>query len=398
MPSVADQPTPSPSQSKKPWIETPLVESAALSKLAGCRVFLKLELLQPGGSFKSRGIGNLILAHLSDPSSQGKKLHFYSSSGGNAGLAAVIAARDLGCPCTVVVPLSTKPMMVQKLRDAGATDVIQHGASWFEADTYLRENFIEVPGQQQVNSKGDQRGTPDVSFTENERVKNVYVPPFDHPHIWEGNSTLVPELVRQLPPREDGDASKFPADVIVCSVGGGGLFNGVIRGLEEHLRKQQRHEGTGNVHVLAVETKGADSLAYSLKKGTLTSLSAITSMATSLGALRVAEKTFQNARSPPTGIDVTSVVASDAEAARGVVQLADESRLLVELACGVSVDVATGVRLREAVKDVNPNTRVVVIVCGGNIISPEILAEYRHRLKYGWDNVPRMEDSTDATK
>lgn len=343
----------------------------------------------------------MILAHLSDPSSQGKKLHFYSSSGGNAGLAAVIAARDLGCPCTVVVPMTTKPMMVQKLRDAGATDVIQHGASWYEADTYLRENFIEVPGQKQTNSKGEQQGAPDVSVTSNEQVKNVYVPPFDHPHIWEGNSTMVPELVRQLPPREDGDSTKFPADVIVCSVGGGGLFNGVIRGLSEHINKQQQQQQAQDgppssaekkVQVLAVETKGADSLAYSLERGSLQSLPAITSMATSLGALRVAAQTFKNASSPPPGIEVTSVVASDAEAARGVVQLAEDNRLIVELACGVSVDVATSVRLKEVVKDLNPNTRVVVIVCGGSNITPEMVGEYRHRLKYGWDNVPRMDD------
>jgi L-serine/L-threonine ammonia-lyase len=303
----------------------------------------------------------------------------------------VIAARDLGCPCTVVVPMTTKPVMVQKLRDAGATDVIQHGASWTEADSYLRTNFIQVPGQHQINSKGDGRATPDVGLTANEQVKNVYVPPFDHPRIWEGNSTLIPEIIAQLPPREEEDAGKFPADVIVCSVGGGGLFNGVIRGLTDHFREHPRGEDDENVHVLAVETKGADSLAHSLQKGMLSSLSAITSLATSLGALRVAPQTFQNASSPPAGIDVTSVVASDAEAARGVLELADESRLLVELACGVSVDVAIGNRLKEVVKDVGPKTRVVIIVCGGSNITPEIVSEYRHRLEYGWDNPPRMD-------
>jgi L-serine/L-threonine ammonia-lyase len=334
----------------------------------------------------------LILHHLSDPSSQGKKLHFYSSSGGNAGLAAVIAARDLGCPCTVVVPLSTKPMMVQKLRDAGATEVIQHGASWYEADTYLREKFIEAPDQRPIHSKGQEPASPDVGVNDEAHVKNIYVPPFDHPLIWEGNATLISELTAQLPPREAGEhATRFPADVVVCSVGGGGLFNGVMRGLEKHLHEHPHPDGAEDVNILAVETKGADSLAYSLRKEMLQSLAAITSLATSLGALRVAPQTFQNARSPPTGVHVTSVVASDAEAARGVVQLADETRLLVELACGVSVDVATGVRLKEAVQGLSPSSRVVVIVCGGSNIAPEAVAEYRHRLKYGWDNPPRAD-------
>ncbi|KAI7039200.1 hypothetical protein KC352_g46721, partial [Hortaea werneckii] len=48
----------------KPWRKTPLVESANLSKAAGCRIFLKLDLLQPSGSFKSRGIGAFILSTL----------------------------------------------------------------------------------------------------------------------------------------------------------------------------------------------------------------------------------------------------------------------------------------------------------------------------------------------
>ncbi|KAB8304560.1 hypothetical protein EYC80_003942 [Monilinia laxa] len=48
----------------KPWIRTPLVRSATLSRVAGCNVWLKLDNLQPSGSFKSRGIGNFLLRSL----------------------------------------------------------------------------------------------------------------------------------------------------------------------------------------------------------------------------------------------------------------------------------------------------------------------------------------------
>ncbi|EED19993.1 L-serine dehydratase, putative [Talaromyces stipitatus ATCC 10500] len=372
---------PNKSQRRRPWIKTPLIESATLSKAAGCRIFLKLDCLQPSGSFKSRGIGNFILSQLSDPSNDGKKLHFYNSSGGNAGLAAVVAARDLGCPCTIVVPHSTKQMMIDKLRVAGAADVIQHGASWYEADTYLRETFIKTSKQE---------GSSDV-IREAGTVKNVYVPPFDHPLVWEGNSTIIPELVEQLPAREDVDEAQenaqFPAEVIICSVGGGGLFNGLIQGLHEYNKSHTSNSSKGKkVKVLATETKGADSLAYSLQNGTLKSLDAITSIATTLGALCVSSQTFQYASEPPEGVEVTSVVVSDAEAARGVVTFADEMRILVEPACGVSIDVATGKKLREAVGDgkLGPNSRVVVVVCGGSTVTPEIVAEYRSRLAQGW--------------
>jgi L-serine/L-threonine ammonia-lyase len=91
-----------------------------------------------------------------------------------------------------------------------------------------------------------------------------------------------------------------------------------------------------------------------------------------------------NAQSPPAGIDVTSVVGSDAEAARGVVRLADETRLQVELACGISVEVALGERLKEVIPDLGPETRVVVVVCGGSNITAEMIAEYRVKLQDGW--------------
>ncbi|KAL4919290.1 tryptophan synthase beta subunit-like PLP-dependent enzyme [Aspergillus aurantiobrunneus] len=356
---------------ENPWVETPLIESASLSESAGCRVFLKLELLQPSGSFKSRGIGNFIRNALQDPANKDKKMHFYISSGGNAGLAAVIAARDLKCSCTVVVPHSTKPMMITKLREAGAADVIQHGNSWFDADTHLRETFIE---NQDVDSAAK---------------RNIYVPPFDHPAVWRGAGTMIDEIARQVPPREESKKS-FPVDAVVCSVGGGGLFNGVVEALGRHLESQgdcsaPGKAAEGRVRVLAVETKGADSLALSLRKGTLQSLPAITSLATSLGALQVAPRTLTNAQSPPFGVDVVSVVNSDADAARGVIRLADELRLQVELACGISVEVGSSVKLTEYVPDLTPESRVVIVVCGGSNVTAEMIAEYRNKLQHGWE-------------
>jgi L-serine/L-threonine ammonia-lyase len=252
--------------------------------------------------------------------------------------------------------------MVSKLRAAGATEVLQHGESWFEADAFLREQFIE---KQDQNRKDGQGG-------------NVYVPPFDHERVWEGAGGMIEEIMGQL----STDGEVLP-DVVVCSVGGGGLFNGVVWGLERCLAKGMEKEKS--VRVIAVETSGADSLAHSLREGRLSSLPAITSQATSLGALCVAEKTFANAVSPPKGVEVSSVVGSDAEAARGVLRLADEMRLQVELACGIGLEVAVNGRLKEVVPDLNPETRVVVVVCGGSNITAEMIAEYRRRLEEGWN-------------
>lgn len=278
------------------------------------------------------------------------------------------AARDLNCACTVVVPFSTKPLMISKLKNAGATSVLQQGQSWFEADTYLREKFID-----------NQDSGPEA------QAVNVYVPPFDHPLISEGAATMVDELARQLPPLEPGESSHegdFPADAILCSVGGGGLFNGVIEGLENRFKSAGRtapsdSSGRKKVHVLAIETVGANSLAHSIGLDRLTPLPAITSKATSLGALCVAEKTFHNAVSPPDGVKVDCVVGTDAEAAEGVVRLADEMRLQVELACGISLQTALSEKLRAVLPRLTPRSRVVVVVCGGSNVNAEMIAEFR---------------------
>src|SRR5680860_534267 len=83
-------------------IETPLVESRAMSATTGRSVWLKLDALQPPGSFKIRGIGYACETYLA----RGAR-RFVSSSGGNAGLAVAYAGRRLGVPVTVVVPETT---------------------------------------------------------------------------------------------------------------------------------------------------------------------------------------------------------------------------------------------------------------------------------------------------
>ncbi|KAI7318408.1 tryptophan synthase beta subunit-like PLP-dependent enzyme [Hortaea werneckii] len=336
----------------KPWRKTPLVESANLSKAAGCRIFLKLDLLQPSGSFKSRGIGAFILSTL-QRSSNPEKIHFFSSSGGNAGLAAVTASKALGRPCTVVVPNSTKPMMIAKLKAAGASEVVQYGASWKEADTYMRDHVM----------KSANGGTEAVS-----------VHPFDADETRQGNSTVVEEIDDQLLELGEGD---YGPDVLVASVGGGGLFSGIAQAIfEDPARAHWR------TTVLATETKGADSLSQALAKKELVTLPGITSLATSLGATRVAERTFELAKKWEEAGRVKSAVFTDAEAAMGCWRLADDERLLVELACGVNLAVCYGGRLEKALgRPVRKDEKVVIEVCGGSNVSTEITEGWRR--EYG---------------
>ncbi|OIP30192.1 MAG: hypothetical protein AUK47_25720 [Deltaproteobacteria bacterium CG2_30_63_29] len=286
---------------------TPLLHSFPLSRRLGVPVYLKLEALQPTGSFKLRGVGRLCV----EAAERGVN-HFVSSSGGNAGLAAAHAAEVLGKRATVFVPTSTGELTQQRLRSLGA-EVIVIGAEWDDAHAEA------------------------VAFAK--RHEALLVHPFDHPSLWAGHSTLVDELT------EDLDS---PPGCVVLSVGGGGLLTGVVHGL--------RRAGWNHVPVIAMETIGADSLACALDAGALVELPAITSAAKTLGARKVAAEAFSVARAH----DVRSVRVSDAQASAAQHAFADDHRILVELSCGAALAAVYTPVVEVAFAD-----SVVVVVCGG---------------------------------
>ena len=233
--------------------------------------------------------------------------------------------------------------MITKLKVAGAHEVIQHGSSWREADTYLKEVVMKEAHQ----STG---------------VKGVYVPPFDNEDIWEGAATMVEEWEKQLGMPEGKE--KAAADVVICSVGGGGLFSGLCKGVEGSSSKTQ---------VVAVETKGADSLNQSVKAEYLVTLPGITSIATSLGATQVCGTALAYALED----NVSSIVVSDKEAVSACLKFAEEERMLVEPACGASLAIVYEDMLKNVVEDLKPDTRVVVVVCGGSTVGLEMLLRYK---------------------
>lgn len=394
----------------------------------------------------NRAMASLILHHIHHPSNTHKRLHFFINSGGNAGLAAVCAARSLAYPCTVVVPTSTSRLMVDKLCAAGATRVIQYGDTIAAAGEYMTNSLMQSHSNDGEGGDGEREG---------EGEKKIALHPFDHEAIWEGNSTIVDELAGQLPPADEDDdgeeGDSLPMDAVICSVGGGGLMNGLIQGIQRH-RQTQKKKKKKDVHILAVETDGTQSMNLAISSGTLVTLPKITSMAVSLACVRVSQRTFEYCVSPPEGVRIHSAVLSDADAARGCLRLADDERILVELACGVCVEAAAGdgsalklksrkrgravdqdedaLRhdikkkrvdespllcpsdsgvgssssssssdtesdivlsnqltsscLRQMIPDLTPQSRVVIIVCGGSNVTTGMASEWRDRLATGW--------------
>jgi L-serine/L-threonine ammonia-lyase len=246
------------------------------------------------------------------------------ASGGNAGLAAAVAAAACGVPATIVLPVTASAGVRDAIAARGA-EVLVHGAVWDEAHAHATRLALE-------------RGA-------------VYVHPFDDPLLWDGHATLIDEAVRA--------GAAF--DAVVTSVGGGGLLAGIVLGLQRN--------GLRHVPVIAVETEGAASYAAALAAGAPVTLPAITSVATSLGARRV----MDHAVALASEHEIVSVVVSDAQAVEACCRFADAMRVLVEPACGASLAVLGHPALARF-------DAPLIEVCGGAGVTLDRLAAWRSHL------------------
>ncbi len=287
----------------------------------GAAVLLKMEALQPIGSFKIRGIGAACQASWKEGA---KKL--ICASGGNAGYAVAHAGRQLGITVTIVVPKTTSSWMQDILRREGAT-VAMHGDSWDDAHDYATI----------------------LATQENA----AYIHPFDDSRIWQGHASIIHEIA---------EANIKPGAVVV-SVGGGGLLCGLLEGLHQ--------VGWEEVPVVAVETAGAASFAASVRAGHLITLDRITSIATTLGARTVAPTALAWAQRH----QIIPWVVTDRAAVDACLRFADEHRVLVEPACGAAL--ATVYGQAEPLESLAP---IVVIVCGGAGVNLALLEEWKKKV------------------
>jgi L-serine/L-threonine ammonia-lyase len=286
-------------------IQTPLVESLPMQLGQPRSIWLKLDALQPSGSFKLRGVGHACQAH----AARGAK-RFVSSSGGNAGLAVAYAGRLLRIPVVVVVPETTTDRARHLLRMEGA-EVVVHGSSWQEANELALSML-----------------TP----------QDAFIHPFDDPLLWEGHATLIDELAE----------TTVRPDAVVLSVGGGGLLSGVVKGLQRN--------GMGDVPVIAVETEGAASLNAAIAAGHPVELKRIASVASSLGAKRISEQAMLCVKTHP----IQSILVSDKNALDACERFLSDHRLLVEPACGASL-----AAVYEQRSELATFKNIMIVVCGG---------------------------------
>lgn len=284
---------------------TPLVSSSTLGARLGTQVFLKLELFQKTGSFKVRGAFNKVL---SIPEKQrGRGL--VAVSGGNHAQAVAYVARQLGLPAVILMPQSTPRNYIDATRGYGAEVVLVPSA----AKAFDRIAGYEGQGWTSIH-------------------------PFDDPLVMAGQGTVGLEIIEDEPEVTD----------LVVSIGGGGFIGGVATAVKA-LKPGAR--------IWGVETEGADAMSQALAQGQPVCLSAITSIARTLGAPSVSGATLALAREHLESV----TVVPDSEAVSALWFLLERAKVLTEPAA--SCTLAAADRLRD---QFHADSRVVLVLCGGN--------------------------------
>jgi threonine dehydratase len=267
-------------------------------------ILFKLEYLQHAGSFKTRGMVNQIMAAAPLP-----EAGIIAASGGNAGLAAAYAARELGVPAEIYVPVNAPQVKVAKLTKLGAR-VVQIGNEYAEAYAAARVE-ADVTGA-------------------------VLCHAYDNPDMVAGNGTVGLELAEQVP---EG------FDTVLVAVGGGGLVAGVAAALHPSVR------------VVAVEPVTCPALHAALAEGQPVDVPVSGVAADSLGARRVGEIAYATA----AATSMTSLLVHDQAIVDARRLLWEDYRIVVEHGTAAAyAALISGVYARA------DGERVVVLLCGAN--------------------------------
>ena len=248
---------------------------------APAEIYLKLENLQPIGSFKLRGAGNAFALADKDRLAAG----VWTASAGNMAQAVAWHARERELPCSVVIP-DTAP---QTKRDAIAR---------------LGAELVEVPFATWVEVFRT-RSYPGM--------EGFFVHPFSDPAVMAGNGTIGLEIVEDLP----------DVEAVLVPYGGGGLCCGIASALP-------------GCRVYACEVETAAPLAASLEAGEPVDVSYEPSFVDGIGAPTVFPEMFELARQLVAG----SIVVGLDEIASAIRLLVERNRVVAEGAGAASVAAA----------------------------------------------------------
>ncbi len=283
-------------------IRTPLLRLNV--EVAPAEIWLKLENLQPIGSFKIRGAANA-MAQI-EPARLARGV--MTASAGNMAQGLAWCARERSVPCTVIAPDTAPDTKIQAIERLGGRVIKVPFERWWQ--TFQDRKF---PG-----------------------VEATFVHAFDDPEVMAGNGTIALEIVEDLP----------DVDAVVIPWGGGGLSCGIAAGMRA-LKPGCR--------LFAAEVATAAPLAPSLAAGAPQQVDYQPSFVDGIGSRTVFPQMFERARALLDG----ALVASLSEVASALALMAARNRVIAEgagacaLACALSGKAGNG--------------RIVCVVSGGNI-------------------------------
>jgi len=267
-------------------------------------LYLKLENLQPIGSFKIRGAANVMARTPHERLRRG----VLTASAGNMAQGVAFCARRIGVGATIIAPDTAPATKIRAVERMGGRVIKVPFAEWWQ--TFETRSY---PG-----------------------IDATFIHAFDDPDVMAGNGTIALELLEDLP----------DVDAVVIPWGGGGLSCGIAAVLRELAPR---------VRIYAAEIETAAPLTASLAAGEPRSVEYQASFVDGIGSKTVFPGMFESARKLLDG----SLVVTLTEAAHAVKLVAERNRIIIEGAAACAV--AAGLSSRAG------SGKVVSIVSGGNI-------------------------------
>jgi threonine dehydratase len=292
---------------KKYLPPTPLVFNSWLSEALGCELYLKLESMQPIGSFKIRGATYKI----SRLTAEQKKNGVIGASAGNHAQGVAWASRQLGVKAMIVMPKGAALVKVQNTRALGA-EVQFEGETFEEAFAAARE--LE------------------------KKTGRIFVHAYEDPYVIAGQGTVALEILEQLP----------DVDAVFSSIGGGGLLSGTAIALRE-LRPETK--------IYGCQASGAGSMVESIKQGKAIRLPKVETFADGIAVAQASEKMRELLAPRLDGC----FMADDEAIVMAILTLLEKAKVISEGSGALPIAVI------EQVKEKLKGKKVVAIISGGNI-------------------------------
>ena len=285
--------------------ETKLMYSEFLSNQTGNKVYLKPENMQLTGAYKLRGA----YYKISTLSPEEREKGLITASAGNHAQGVAYAAKKYGVKAVIVMPTMTPLMKVNRTKSYGA-EVILKGDVYDEACEYAYQ-LAEENGY-------------------------TFIHPFDDPTVATGQGTIAMEIFKELP----------LVDIILVPIGGGGLATDVST-LAKLLNPK--------IKVIGVEPAGANCMQESLKKGEVTTLPGVNTIADGTAVKTPGKNIFPYIQKNLDDI----ITVPDEELVVAFLDIVENHKMVVE---------NSGLLTVAALKHLNvQNQRVVSILSGGNM-------------------------------